>query len=341
MIQTDRRLFCTTLAATAAFSALPAVAHAAAKATPKAAAGPAGSTYPAIVGSMQTHVTVYEDSLVDLARKFGLGYTEIVSANPGVDPWVPGADKKIVLPTAHILPAAPHKGIVINLADQRLYFFREDGKTVDSVPLGIGNNGWDTPKGTTKVVRKKKNPTWYVPKSVRKEDPELPAIVRPGPDNPLGAHAVYLGWPAYLFHGTNKPYGVGRRVSHGCVRLYPEDIARLFGDIKVGTPVTVVDQPLKVTKMDGQLWLEIHPTQLQADEVEQTGKHTPSKPAEFEFLITSAAGDDAQRIDWVKAKRAAMERRGIPIAVLKDAPGSTDEAPAKEEPKEKEQASAN
>lgn len=318
MIKTDRRLFCATIAATAAIAALPGVAHAAAKAAAKAAPGMSKSAYPTIVGSMQTHVTVYEDSLVDLARKFGLGYTEIVSANPGIDPWVPGADKKIVLPTAHILPTAPHKGIVINLADQRMYFFRDDGKTVDSVPLGIGNNGWDTPKGTTKVVRKKKNPTWYVPKSVRKEDPELPAIVKPGPDNPLGSHAVYLGWPAYLFHGTNKPYGVGRRVSHGCVRLYPEDIARLFGDIKVGTLVTVVDQPMKVAKMDGQLWVEIHPTQLQADEVEQTGKHTPSKPAEFEFLLKSAAGDDANRIDWDKAKLAATERRGIPIAVLKD-----------------------
>lgn len=325
MIKTDRRLFCATLAATAAISVVPAAARATAKSAAKSAAQTPESGYPAIIGNMQTHVTVYEDSLVDLARKFGLGYTEIVSANPGIDPWVPGADKKIVLPTAHILPAAPHKGIVINLADQRLYFFRDDGKSVDSVPLGIGNNGWDTPKGTTKVVRKKKNPTWYVPQSVRKEDPELPAVVRPGPDNPLGSHAVYLGWPAYLFHGTNKPYGVGRRVSHGCVRLYPEDIARLFGDIKIGTPVTVIDQPMKVTKMDGQLWLEIHPTQLQADEVEQTGKHTPSKPAEFEFLLTSAAGDDAHRIDWEKAKRAARERRGIPIPVLKKIDGEKKE----------------
>lgn len=335
MIKTDRRLFCATLAGTAAFSALPVAARAAANAAPKAVQQTAKPAYPAIVGSMQTHVTVYEDSLVDLARKFGLGYTEIVSANPGIDPWVPGADKKIVLPTAHILPAAPHKGIVINLADQRMYFFRDDGKTVESVPLGIGNVGWDTPKGTTKVVRKKKNPTWYVPKSVREEDPELPAVVRPGPDNPLGSHAVYLGWPAYLFHGTNKPYGVGRRVSHGCVRLYPEDIARLFGDIKIGTPVTVVDQPMKVTKMDGQVWLEIHPTQLQADEVEQTGKHTPSKPAEFEFLLTSAAGDDAQRIDWEKAKRAAVERRGIPIPVLRE------DSPKDPDVKAKEQASSN
>ena len=322
MMKTDRRLFCATVAATAAFAVLPGAVRADAKATmkpaAKAAAGVSQPVYPSSIGQVRSHTTVYEDSLVDLARKYGLGYTEIVSANPGLDPWVPGADRKVVLPTAHILPNAPHKGIVINLADQRLYFFREDGKTVDTAPLGIGNDGWDTPKGTTKVVRKKKNPTWYVPQSVREQDPELPAVVRPGPDNPLGSHAVYLGWPAYLFHGTNKPYGVGRRVSHGCVRLYPEDIARLFGDIKIGTMVTVVDQPMKVTRMDGQLWLEIHPTQEQADEVEQTGMNTPAKPAEFEFLLTSAAGEDADRIDWEKAKSAAIERRGIPIPVLRE-----------------------
>jgi L,D-transpeptidase ErfK/SrfK len=318
MIHTNRRLFCSALAAAAATSALPTAVGAAVKAGTKAVAGKTKTSgYPSIIGNLQTHVTVYEDSLVDLARKYGLGYTEIVSANPGIDPWVPGADKKVVLPTAHILPAAPHEGVVINLADQRLYFFREDGKSVDSVPLGIGNAGWDTPKGTTKVTRKKKHPTWYVPKSVREEDPELPAIVRPGPDNPLGTRAVYLGWPAYLFHGTNKPYGVGRRVSHGCVRLYPEDIERLYPHIKIGTPVTVVDQPMKLARQGDQVLLEIHPNQLQADEVEQTGKLTPVKPAEFEYLLTMAAGKDSDRIDWAKAKQAAVERRGIPVEILK------------------------
>jgi L,D-transpeptidase ErfK/SrfK len=315
MTTSNRRFFCTGLAAAAAASILPAAVRAAAN---KGIGEGQGSNYPSIIGDMQTYVTLYEDSLVDLARKYGLGYTEIVSANPGVDPWVPGADKRIILPTAHILPSGPREGVVINLSDQRLYFFHEDGNTVDSAALGIGNAGWDTPKGTTKVVRKKKDPFWYVPKSVLKEDPELPSIVRPGPDNPLGTRAVYLGWPAYLFHGTNKPFGVGRRVSHGCVRLYPEDIERLYPSIMIGMSVRVMDQAMKVARADDQVWLEVHPNQQQADEVERTGRLTPSKPPEFEYVLMKAAGKDVRRIDWEKAKKTAIERRGFPVAILKD-----------------------
>lgn len=310
MTEFNRRTFCQIMASAGAIAVAPGIRQAHAVAATKAA------VYPAIIGEQRSYTTRYEDSLVDLARKFGLGYTEIVSANPGIDPWVPGADKNIVLPTAHLLPDGPREGIVINLADQRMYLFRPDGKTVDTAPLGIGNEGWDTPKGSTKVVRKKKNPTWYVPKSVREDQPELPAIVRPGPDNPLGAHAVYLGWPAYLFHGTNKPYGVGRRVSHGCVRLYPEDIARLFDTIKIGTKVTVIDQSMKVARVGDELWLEVHPNQKQSDEVEQTGTLSPATPPEFEFRLVHAAGDAAELIDWDKARTAAMERRGIPVQVL-------------------------
>lgn len=272
--------------------------------------------YPPIIGKEQTYKTQYKDSLVDLARKFGLGYTEIVSANPGVDPWVPGANREIILPNAHLLPSGPRDGILINLADQRLYFFHPNGKTVDTAPLGIGNEGWDTPKGSTRVIGKKRNPTWYVPKSVRKDQPELPAIVPPGPDNPLGSHAVYLDWPAYLFHGTNKPYGVGRRVSHGCVRLYPEDIARIYEDVEIGTRVTVIDEPMKIARLNGELWLEVHPNQKQSDEVERTGRHTYAKPREFEFRLVSAAGEMADSINWQLAKRAARERRGMPVQIL-------------------------
>ncbi|MGB0629459.1 MAG: L,D-transpeptidase family protein [Alphaproteobacteria bacterium] len=310
MTALNRRNFCHMVASAGALAFMPFTPRAHAVAANKLPA------YPAMIGKERIYKTRYEDSLVDLARKFGLGYTEIVAANPGVDPWVPGADKEIVLPTAHLLPDGPREGILINLADQRMYLFRPDGLSVESVPLGIGNEGWDTPKGSTKVVRKKKNPTWYVPKSVRQDQPELPAIVRPGPDNPLGSRAVYLGWPAYLFHGTNKPYGVGRRVSHGCVRLYPEDIERLYDSIKVGTRVTVIDQALKIARIQDELWMEVHPNQKQSDEVEQTGKLSPAKPPEFEFRLVHAAGDAADRIDWNKAKVAAMERRGMPVQVL-------------------------
>lgn len=325
----DRRRFC---AALATLSAAPLFAGEAfgqtqsATATPtKASPVPAAKpgSYPSVIGQLQRHVTRYEDSLVDLARAYNLGYTEMVAANPGIDPWVPGADVEVVIPTLHIVPDGAREGLLLNLSDQRLYWFRPDGKTVSSVPVGVGDQGWKTPKGSTKIVRKQANPSWYVPKSVLEEDPTLPKVVRPGPDNPLGTHAFYLGWPAYLIHGTNKPFGVGRRVSHGCVRLYPEDIARLFPQIPVGTPVTVIDQELKVARMAGQLWVEIHPSQAQAVELEQEGEFAPAKPPEFEFRILQAAGGDAKLIDWEKAKSAAVERRGVPVPILKTTVAAT------------------
>ena len=175
-----------------------------------------------------------EDTLPDIARRFNLGYEEIARANPGVDPWVPGEGREIVLPTQFVLPAAPREGLVINLAQLRVFYFPKvkegEPQTVITHPIGIGKVGWQTPEGTTKVTGKRKNPTWFPPASVRKEHKEagdpLPSKVPPGPDNPLGAHMMTLGWPSYLIHGTNKPYGVGLRSSHGCIRFYPEDIAR-------------------------------------------------------------------------------------------------------------------
>ena len=278
--------------------------------------------YPDIIGSISHYVTQEDDTLLDLARWYSLGYTEIVAANRGVDPWVPGAGVKLTIPGAHILPDGPREGLLLNLADQRLYIFREDDRTVESVAIGVGKSAWGTPTGSTKVVRKRSNPTWYVPKSIREEDPELPALVRPGPDNPLGHHAIDLGWPSYLLHGTNKPYGVGRRVSHGCVRMYPEDIARLYTQIPIGLPVTVVNQEVKLAWAGDKLMLEVHPSQEQADQLEEDGKFSLAIPFKYEYQVLDAAGIHAARIDWTTVNRELDERTGIPVAILGIATGS-------------------
>jgi len=204
-----------------------------------------------VVGRLQITHAHAEDTLSDIARRFNLGYEEIVRANPGVDPWLPREGTAILLPTQFVLPDGPREGLVINLAALRLYYFppRKDGEpqTVITHPIGIGMVGWSTPIGTTRITKKRKDPAWHPPASVRREHAAegdiLPARVEPGPDNPLGRFALNLDWPSYLIHGTNQPYGIGVRASHGCIRLYPEDIAQLYDDIPLGAPVTVVNQP--------------------------------------------------------------------------------------------------
>ncbi len=204
-----------------------------------------------VVGTLQVIQANEEDTLSDIARRFNLGYEEIVSANPGVDPWLPRAGTEIVLPTQFVLPNAPRQGIVINLAAMRLFYFppAQPGaaQRVITHPLGIGRVEWNTPIGTTKIASKTESPTWIPTASIRREhaangDP-LPAKVPPGPDNPLGTHVLRLGWPAYSIHGTDKPPSIGLRGSHGCLRMYPEDIVRIYDMVPVGTPVRVVNQP--------------------------------------------------------------------------------------------------
>jgi L,D-transpeptidase ErfK/SrfK len=276
--------------------------------------------FPSIIGELTYHVTDEEDTLVDLALHYNLGFTELVAANQGVDPWVPGKGVQLLLPTSHILPSAERKGIVINLAEQRLYYFREDKRIIETAPIGIGSDGFKTPLGSTQVLRKRAKPTWYVPKSIRAREPDLPAVVPPGPDNPLGEYAFYLGWQAYLIHGTNRPFGVGRRTSHGCIRMYPEDIARLYKMVPIGTQVTVVDQPYKMAWFGGELYLEVHPTQAQADELEDEGKFTPSNHPELGTKLVEAAAKEADRLDWSAVRQAVAQRRGIPVPVLKPKP---------------------
>ncbi|MCW5698807.1 MAG: L,D-transpeptidase family protein, partial [Rhodospirillales bacterium] len=180
-----------------------------------------------IVGDMRIYTAKHEDTLLDIARDHQLGLIELMAANPGVDPWLPGEGTRIILPTAHVLPDVPRKGIVINLAELRLYYFGKGNEPVVTLPIGVGREGFTTPVGTTSVIKKVKGPTWYPTASTRADDPQLPSAVPAGPDNPLGAYALYLGWPAYLIHGTAegaKEWGIGRRVSRGCIRMYPEAI---------------------------------------------------------------------------------------------------------------------
>ncbi len=285
----------------------------------EAQAAAAGGTHaiPAIVGALTHHTARHEDTLLDLARHYNVGYTELRAANAHIDPWLPGAGTEIIVPASHLLPEGVRKGLVVNLGDQRLYYFPPGGGEVLTAPIGIGGEGWRTPIGRTSVVRKRERPIWYVPASIRAEDPELPAVVPPGPDNPLGRFALYLGWPAYVIHGTNKPYGVGRRVSHGCVRLYPEDIARLFEQVAIGTPVTVLDEPIKLAWVGDWLMIEAHPSQAQADEVEATGRPTPETPVNIRERILEKAGPLAGLLDWRRINTAIRERSGMPLAILK------------------------
>ena len=299
-------------AAAAAFLVL--AAAGAAQAAERAAALPTGD----VIGSVRSLVASHEDTLLDIARENGLGYVETVAANPGIDPWVPGRGASILLPTAHVLPDVERRGLVVNLAEHRLYYFARPGAVPMTFPLGVGREGWDTPLGSTEIARKAENPIWYPPESIRAEKPDLPTVVRPGPANPLGSHALYFAWPQYLIHGTNQPWGIGRRVSHGCIRLYPEDIARLFEVVAVGTPVHVIDQAIKIGWSDGELYVEAHPDPGQADELERDGRITrPAErpPADAFYRIAARAAGHRDRLDWSAIRRVVEERSGVPVRV--------------------------
>jgi L,D-transpeptidase ErfK/SrfK len=271
-----------------------------------------------LLGTPSTYVTVADDTLLDIAVGHDLGYVEIVAANPGVDPWLPGAGQKVVLPTQHILPDAPRHGIVINLPELRLYYFPAKGPPM-TVPIGIGGEGFETPVGATRVVRKQAHPTWIPTASEHAEEPDLPEAVPPGPDNPMGDYALYLAWSGYAIHGTNRQYSIGRRDSHGCIRLYPRDIEALFQQVRDGTPVTVVDQPVKLGWREGELYLEIHPEQAQADFLESHGE-TRQPAAEgdaIDDLVVKAAGADALRLDWYAIHLAENRQDGVAVRVTK------------------------
>ncbi|WP_456380046.1 L,D-transpeptidase family protein [Thiolapillus sp.] len=208
-------------------------------------------------------VSVQEsETLLDVARRHDIGQEEILLANPEVDRWLPPPGARVFIPGQHILPAGERKGLILNLPEMRLYYF-VSAEEVVTYPVSIGRMDWKTPLGKTRIVRKQKSPSWYPPESVKKEAAAsgevIPNVVPPGPDNPLGKYALRLALPGYLIHGTNKPYGVGMRVTHGCVRLLPEDIEELYQKVSINTQVQILNQPVKIGWLDGILYLEVHP----------------------------------------------------------------------------------
>jgi len=220
-----------------------------------------------VVGAPQVVLAGEEDTFSDLARAYGLGYDELVAANPEINPWLPGVDTPILLPTQFVLPPDIREGVVLNIASKRLFYFPKvpqgQAQVVKTYPIGIGRVGWETPLGSTTVVSKAVDPVWYVPQSVRKEHAEmgdpLPSVIPAGPDNPLGTRVLKLDLPGYLIHGTNQPYGVGMRVSHGCVRLYPENIEYLYELVDIGESVQIINEPFLLGELDGELIFEAHP----------------------------------------------------------------------------------
>lgn len=268
-----------------------------------------------VVGDNMTMTTSYDDTFVAIGRVYGLGFREMMNANPGVHPWVPGENTEITLPLSYVLPHEDREAIVLNLPEFRLYHFLPEKNTVRSYGVGIGREGWQTPETEARVTSVAAKPSWTPPASIRAEHAAmgdiLPAVVPPGPDNPLGQYAVRLSLPSYLFHGSNKIVGVGMRVSHGCVRLYDGDIEELAHSVRPGTPVRIINEPVKTGWLKGRFYLEVHP-QLEEDQ---------GTPIDFEGII--AAGLQRQphhniAIDWDMVKLAAREQRGMPVDITLD-----------------------
>ena len=270
-----------------------------------------------LIGEIVTTEAGERDTLLDIARLYGFGYQDMKLVNPELDTWLPGAGQKVILPAQFVLPAARQEGIVLNIPEMRLYYYPPPAKggprEVLTYPLGIGREGWATPYIATRIIEKKVRPSWYPPESIRREHAEagdpLPKVVRPGPDNPLGDYAMRLGRPEYLIHGTNKPYGIGMRVSHGCIRLYPEDIEALFAEVTLKTPVNIINQPYKLGVKDEVIYLEAHPF-LQEDSEQYQNNLT----SVVSLLIDMADGRDYE-LDWDKAHEAISQPTGLPVAI--------------------------
>lgn len=270
-----------------------------------------------IIGQIVVVQARHEDTLADLARRNDVGHNEMVDANPGVDRWIPGEATRIVVPSRYILPTTPREGVVVNLPEMRLYYYpkpkRGEIPQVITHPISVGRMDWATPLGVSRIIGKQKNPSWRPPASIRAEAEErgepLPAVVPAGPDNPLGDYAMRLSIPGYLIHGTNKPYGVGMRVTHGCIRMYPEDIEALFPEVPVNTQVRLVDEPVKAAVLADTLFLEVHPPLDELPMTEEQAMQVVLREVE------QATGETNPDIDLRRIRQIIRQASGIPEAV--------------------------
>jgi L,D-transpeptidase ErfK/SrfK len=267
-----------------------------------------------MIGKIQITTVKQDQSLGEIGRIYDIGLYEMIEANPGLDPWVPPKGAEVIIPTEFILPPGPQQGMVLNLAEMRMYYYHPTESKVTTHPIAVGRRGWSTPLGQTTIVGKKKDPSWYPPISIRREheskgDMSLPTIVPAGPDNPLGQYAFYSGFPAVLIHGTNRPAGVGARTTHGCIRLFPEDIESLFPKVPIGTVLRVIHVPFKAGwSADGHLYLEAH-------EPLSDPQHKASSSLSQLIHTIQEVIQTHHLVNWSTAKKAAQTPYGYPIRI--------------------------
>lgn len=275
------------------------------------------TAHDSIIGELRWTKTREGQSLLDIARAFDVGHDQLLSANPHLNRWVPPVGADVLIPSRYILPPGPRHGIVLNLAELRLYYYPPRSGTVLTYPVSIGDINWKTPRGTTSIVAKEIDPAWSPTASIRREHreegDELPAVIPGGSeDNPLGHYALKLGIPSYLIHGTNeaRAFGIGMRVSHGCIRLYPEDIEDLFYSVAIGTTVRIIDAPIKIGWRGEFLYLEVH----RPFEVDERLALPEPSWEDLETLLGYSLRDET-RVDSTRTLSVFERGNGIPVPI--------------------------
>ena len=267
--------------------------------------------FASLVGAPSIDRTAEGDTLLDVAERHRLGFERVTRLNPELDPWIPKTGSRVRLPTHHVLPDAPHEGLVVNLPELQLYDFGVDRDAPEVLALAIGDELDPSLIGSFRVGKKRANPVWHVPASIRAEKPELPAEFPPGPDNPLGPYWLTIGQTSYGIHGTNNRWSIGREATHGCLRLYNDVVERLFARTRTGTPIRIVYQTVKLGVRDGILYVEAHPDRY---------RRTPDRLEIATARLVEWGIDDDEVFALLGQTIDAARGEPVAIAVLPDLP---------------------